>query len=271
MNIFITYGDNNYLKQKKIAVWMARVLGGFDKVITYGPEDIEDSFRDANSEIMNNKYGGGYWLWKPYLIMKTLQKMSDGDCLFYSDACSYFIRNVNPLIKLLDVHNQDVIGFELPLLEMQWTSPSVFELMNVEKSFGDKNQLSASFYLIRKSDFSVKFFSDLLVYSRNPRCIIGPVKACETRNEFIEHRYDQSVFSLLYRKYNLIGCKDPTQYNKYPEGYIRPKHEEEVRRYKLNTYIESYGMLIFHYRSQSPFISFLKFMVKIVLKKRNVT
>ena len=44
-------------------------------------------FWNNHSEfILANKRGYGYWLWKPYLIMKTLEQMNDNDILVYADC-----------------------------------------------------------------------------------------------------------------------------------------------------------------------------------------
>ena len=34
----------------------------------------------------HNQRGAGYWIWKPYIIWKTLQDVEDGDIVCYIDS-----------------------------------------------------------------------------------------------------------------------------------------------------------------------------------------
>ena len=46
--------------------------------------------------ITKNPRGYGYWLWKSYIIKKTIEKMSDDDILLYLD-CGYEI-DITPFL-----------------------------------------------------------------------------------------------------------------------------------------------------------------------------
>jgi len=53
--------------------------------------------------ILNNKRGYGYWIWKPYLIKKTIDKLNNGDIILYMDADSTIKMNeINYLYKYLE-------------------------------------------------------------------------------------------------------------------------------------------------------------------------
>ena len=118
--VYINYGDSKFKKQQRIALKGAKYLGGFDEIIGYSPEDIDREFYVKHKNILDQKRGCGFWLWKPYLINRTLQKLSYGDYLFYSDAGALFLKGVGNLIFELDKYKQDIMGFELPLIEEQW-------------------------------------------------------------------------------------------------------------------------------------------------------
>ena len=62
---------------------------------------LSEKFRHTHSTIFTKRRGGGYWLWNPYIILKTLiERMSDNDLLMYQDADSYLIEDAGPLLKL---------------------------------------------------------------------------------------------------------------------------------------------------------------------------
>ena len=184
---------------------MAKLFGNFDQVIGYQPDDISTGFYELHKDILSQKKGAGYWLWKPYFVYKTLKKLDDGDFLFYGDTASFMHRNVDALVVDLMKNNQDIMGFELPLIESQWTKKELFIAMNCnEEKYKITNHMMASFYLIRKTDFSMKFFKELLDYSCNERNITDDFDENVIQDkDFMDHRQDQSIFSLLYKKYNL--------------------------------------------------------------------
>lgn len=70
---YINY-DENFKKQRENAIRLEK-NGNFDKIILYLPTDIDKKFYEKNKNILSQKRSGGYWLWKPYFIVKTLEKM----------------------------------------------------------------------------------------------------------------------------------------------------------------------------------------------------
>ena len=71
---YINYASGNFLKSQKYSLNNALKLGCVDEVFSYTFSDIDTKFHNDNKEILNNKKGGGYWLWKPYFILKSLNK-----------------------------------------------------------------------------------------------------------------------------------------------------------------------------------------------------
>ena len=92
MKIHINYAKNRYLNsQKKCSI--SALENGFDVSIPYKFSDIDPDFANKNSWILSLPRGAGYWLWKPYLILKTLNTMSESDWLMYTDSGMYFLKN----------------------------------------------------------------------------------------------------------------------------------------------------------------------------------
>ena len=99
MIIFITYSNDLYSESRDYCLKMAIKKGKADRAIAYRPEDIDSHFREAHSNILNQKTGNGLWLWKPYFLCKTLdEEANSGDIVLYCDAGSYFFRNCKPII-----------------------------------------------------------------------------------------------------------------------------------------------------------------------------
>lgn len=222
MNIFITYSDEKYAPARHFCARMARIAGGFDKVMEYCPDDLDEEFRNAQAKTLSVKRGAGLWVWKPYVIQKTLNEIAkEGDVVFYADAGCFFIRSCRNIIRTMD---EDIWISDMPLVEKQYTKREVFVRMGCEGTeYEDTPQLQATFIGIRKSKQSCDLIKEwydlvcdytLLSPDNNP--------AYPEADYFLSHREDQSILSLLLKKHGIKPHLDPTQYGKFPEKYLRP-------------------------------------------------
>ena len=118
--------------------------------------------------------------------------------------------------------NVDVMCFELSMhLEKDWTKQDCFILLGAEyKRFTHSPQRNSSFHLIKKSEFSLRLYKHFLHYSQDPRLITDNPNTLGKPNfdGFQEHRHDQSIFSILTKKYDLPVFRDPSQYGNYLIG-----------------------------------------------------
>ena len=64
----------------------ALASGKVDYCLSMGEDFLDENFKTMNRRILNISRGGGYWVWKPYVIFNTLLAMDDGDFLFYLDC-----------------------------------------------------------------------------------------------------------------------------------------------------------------------------------------
>lgn len=256
MKLLINYANHRFIESQRLNSKTGIYIAGFDKVVSYGPADIDLDFKRKNHIILSNKKGDGYWLWKPYIIVKTLSIIDYGDFLFYSDSGAYFIRSIKPLIDLCSDKGLDIIAFELPYIEKHYTKRDAFILMGCDSyEFTDTRQRSASFILVKKSDFVIKFFNEFLMYAQDPRIITDKINQIGKSNYpgFISHRHDQSIFSLLTKKYRLKGFRMPTQ----------------LGSYFFQEYPDSkYGELIFHSRRGKYSLRRRAYIEYLILKSR---
>ena len=197
--------------------------GGFDEVFSYNYSDIDDEFKEKNKHILEQPRGAGFWLWKPYIIKKTLEKIEENDLLFYSDSGISFIRPIDDLIKIMDETDEKLLLFELEDIHpnWRWTKRDCFILMDLDKEpFLSKNQLLASYLLMRKNKFVESFINEWLEYAQDYRIITDSPNEMGESNygDCYDHRHDQSVLSLLGRKYNIRNIADISQYG-YDKTY----------------------------------------------------
>jgi len=217
----ITYGDEKYRRAKKLNCKTAKRYGA-DKVIAYGPEDIDEDFKTKNDLIWNKIRGGGYWIWKPYIILKTLKELSEGDYLIYTDAGAIYVDRISKLIKCMEKEKQDIMAFSLKAKERAWTKRDTFLLLGCDEStYTDSMQILGGYILLKKTKFVEKFLKEWLFWLQDVRVITDQPNCLGKDNypEFIEHRHDQSVFSLLCKKYGIKPFRDPSQFGKKENEY----------------------------------------------------
>ena len=209
----ITYSNELYDNPKKWNLKSA-LENGADVAIGYSPTDIDNEFYSKNKKILDCVRGNGYWLWKPYFILKKIQEMNYGDYLVYADAGSVYVNNINILLKKMEANNDEIMVFDQPYFEREWTKRDALILMDCDKEeYCNSHQIMATFIVLKKSDRIVRFIEEWLAYCEDERIITDNANIMGKENypEFIENRYDQSVLSLLAKKRGLRVYDNPTQ------------------------------------------------------------
>ncbi len=218
MKLLINYANHIFRRSQIRNSETGLSVGGFDEVISYSPEDISRDFYKKNRHILRKERGNGFWLWKFYFIKKSLEQLDDGDFLFYCDAGAHFIASIDPIIELCVSHQQEIIPFEFEYIEKEWTKRDAFKLLDSDTpEYYDTPQRIGGFMLFRKSKYSIDFMSEILELAQDERLITDLKNQLGFPNYpgFIEHRHDQSLWSLLTKKHGLKAFRDPSQYGNH--------------------------------------------------------
>lgn len=211
MKYFINYASGGFFNSQNEGLRSAKSFG-FES-IGYTDNDIDNDFKSKYSTILNSKRGAGYWIWKPYIILDMLNKMSDGDYLIYMDSGARFVKDPSEFIEMID--EKGILSFSMIHKQYKWTKGDCFYYINKEnkESFKDDNQLQGTYIFFRKCDYSVSFVKKWLEYCTMDGLISDePNKSMDNFDGFIDHRHDQSIFSLL--SYN-EGIKSVPQIDQY--------------------------------------------------------
>lgn len=205
----INYANGRYLKAQEYCSLSAK-NAGFDEVTSYRFDNIDKEFYEKNKLILDHPRGAGYWLWKSYFINKKLSEINDGDLLVYSDSGSYYQNSVNPLIEMIKNDPKGVISFEFKgFFEKRFTKKDAFVLMGMDDpKYTDTWHREATYIWVIKNDLTVKLCNEYLEYSQNINIISDlPNTTGENYQEFEDHRHDQSIWSLLCKKYEVSTHK----------------------------------------------------------------
>lgn len=215
----INYAHKAFFESRKKNSETARDIGGFDEIIEYTYDDIDTEFKQRNEGILSHPRGAGYWIWKPYFVNKTLSFVNEGDVVFYCDAGSVFIKSAKPLVNLCTERSNGVVCFHMEPIdrnkEVLQTKKDTFVLMECNHpKFTESWARLGGFSVWQKNAFSLEVAAKWLNYVQDPRIVTDMPNQCGIPEDprFIDHRHDQSVFSLITKKYNVRSYTDPSQF-----------------------------------------------------------
>ena len=210
-------GSINYIEAGERLVKQGNNLKLFDKSILFTDKNLMNDkiFWDKHSDfIKKNKRGFGYWLWKPYIILKTMNELENGDILLYLDCgCEFIENNKDLIIKYFDYVKKDkIIGNEIKTLEGQFSKMDLIDYLklnneNILKSY--QREAGANMFYV--NDETKKLVEEWYNIGSEYNFIDDSSSKLKNINGFKEHRHDQSIFSLLTKKYNIYSKQKITK------------------------------------------------------------
>ncbi|BEI36578.1 hypothetical protein PHIN7_03020 [Polynucleobacter sp. HIN7] len=178
--------------------------------------EFSDRFQD---KLKPSVRGFGYWCWKPQIIKQTLEQMNEGDVLHYCDAGCYLnLAGKNRLQEYLSMVSSNSIGFLafqakepadpfmhdgrklLDLRDRFWIKGDALDYFKVRSRIDiiDTQTIGAGIIFIRKNKNTIDIVKHWLdIYYKNFSLVDDSVSISPNLNGFIEHRHDQSIFSIL--------------------------------------------------------------------------
>lgn len=175
---------------------------GADRVFQLNISSVPDSFIHAHQSVFSENKGAGFWLWKPKLILDTLTTLTLGDVLVYLDAGNHFVGELKKFASSA-LSLSDVAAPMLSCcIESDWTKADTFSALGAEEgAIAESPQIGAFLILLRKSDISVKFVAEWLQYCERAHLLTDTQSVRPNRPTFIKHTHDQSIFSVLFKKF----------------------------------------------------------------------
>jgi len=211
---------------------------GCDDSTCFDGSFYTNEFYEFNKEILDQKRGAGYWLWKPYFIFHELLIMNENDILVYTDAGLLFENNINHLIKVMD---QDIMLFDNRWIHGDWCKMDVLLAMRCNKpEIIQHTQLQASCIILKNKHISREFIKTWLRWCQLPGMIDDSPSIHPNLPGFREHRHDQAILTNLalqdFKGYN------PLKFHWWPVQYcLKYKHK----------YSDNYPQIFLHHRKRN--------------------
>lgn len=211
----ITFATEGFYDSARLLGGSALRYGGFDIVKIYRPSDLDGAFAEKNQHILNQTRGSGFWIYKPYVIMLHLSYASEpNDIICYVDANYAFKRNYvvalnrllfsEPYIGLYQGKFRPNLGLD-STPEKNFTKKDAFVIMNLmSDKYMTSEQAWAGTFALKNTFYGIQFVGEWLTYAQDARILTdAPSIFGKEESSFIDNRHDQSICSLLSKKWGI--------------------------------------------------------------------
>ncbi len=251
-NFFISYGDIRFKESLVRIRKRAKESGLFDRVITYTPKDLPDFIK--SSPLMAFKRGGGYWVWKPYIIYHTLNNCKEGDVVYYVDSGCTLNADSDEWIKFQKyIESYNAIFFQYrkdykytgwenvcskpdnnSTEIIHWMKPSCvtyFDNYLHDEGFQHFDKIWGGFMIIKKTKQLISMIEDWYrITLFNPELIMDPFgdELTNLPDSFNLHRHDQAIITPLIYHYkerdNILVLPETSESNTQTAAVIASRY-----------------------------------------------
>ncbi len=213
---FVSFGStNNFKNSLKRIESEAYNLQVFTNVWCLDESLLDNIFYTTHKTfIEQNPRGYGYWIWKPQVILQALINTHDEQFVVYADTgCTIQNTGKHKLyeyIKLLENDDKGILAFDIqPFLESEYSKmDTINQIFKHDSNIDDitnSYQRTAMVIILKNTKIAMNFIKewlDLCVFE-NYHFVDDSPSLLTNSHCFVEHRHDQSIFSLLTKKYNI--------------------------------------------------------------------
>jgi len=171
--------------------------------------------------------GFGLWIWKPAILSYLLENLEDNDMVIFLDAGCQLNSNEDSRLRFQQYieicKGTDLLAMQLAdnsfgyedLTDAAWTKLSVLNSLDPLLIFRKSNQIQAGIIFAIKSEKSQRIAKKWLKYcvDSNYSLLVGPSDTDPQSSEFKEHRYEQSIFSLIVKSEGVLPLEDETWFS----------------------------------------------------------
>ena len=224
--VLMAFASNDLKKSINRLSIQAKDSNFYSKIKIFNSKNLPSDLAIKLSHLLsiNKKRGYGYWIWKPYLIKKVFDELENGDIINYLDiGCHIIKENIikfNEYLNFINMNDKWILPFQYHT-NFNYENKKILFPNRLEKAYtkGDllnyfgyydnediikSPQYWAGCFFIKKTDKSISFLNEWLeVFDKKFDLIDDSFSKIKNYSDFVENRHDQSVYSLLCKKYKL--------------------------------------------------------------------
>jgi hypothetical protein len=196
----VSYAEGEVYKVQRNWQTFSAINKCIDFYLPYTFRDLDEDFVRRNKELLSQPRGAGYWVWKPYVILKALNMIPEGDIVLYLDGEAFVQKPIDDLVsKYLEF--ADIALTKTSFLNKMYVKRDLLRAFNMDNEYiRNLDQFESGYILLRNTDFAKQFVASWLSWSENANLIDDSPSSGEYK-EFIDHRHDQAILTLLFFSY----------------------------------------------------------------------
>lgn len=252
----VSYADGSEVFfQNQNALAQSALNRGIDFIFNYRRSHIDETFYKKHQNILDEKSGVGYWLWKPYFILKTMKNTPEGSIIVYADTGAILTNSLIPILNHLQKndgifyrYNREMYGTLKTTIDAQ----VAHELRGTAHPDFDKTiPLWAGFIVFRNCQITRDFVKAWLELCTNSNHLKGYGRS--------SHSHDQSLLNITF-------LKRPNRMIALPEDDFQPilkwqhRHQQEAC-YSLMPYQQTSMSYIEHKAWRFPPLKWLRYVL----------
>lgn len=197
----VSYADGHPVFFKnQLAQAYSALNKGFTQIYMYQKSHIDADFYHKNKHILDSKVGAGYWLWKPYFLLKTLEAVPENSVVVYADSPVMFIKPIDKFIKLLNVHDVLLLKDGCPRKKNVRKAGHLIKKEALEKfnlnteEVRQLDNLWSCLVIVKNTPTGRKFVQKWLENCQVAEAVMNePFDTSNQNPGFLNHAHDQSV------------------------------------------------------------------------------
>ena len=183
-----------------------------DFTLSYRKHHLDADFVKRNAKILDYSRGAGYWVWKPWIILRTLETVPENSIVIYLDSGFVATASLTPLIDLALQHDiilikHDDLGTNCGMI----TQRETLQKMECDtESCHQSPHIWSAISVYRNTPAARAFVKKWLDWCQDPVCVLehetlhhGTPQEKSTLTPcpgFVHHHHDESILSVLYAK-----------------------------------------------------------------------
>jgi hypothetical protein len=199
--VLVSYADGaEVFYQNQAALAASAADKGFDTIYNFRRNALDAKFSTKNKHILDLPRGAGYWVWKPYVILKAMEASPEGSLILYADSGVVFKKSLHKLVAHFKDYDRILVGYGTPIpLEMQLKKESYSAFsFPITQNILDAQALWGFFLGLRNTHANRQFVKMWLKACENVDAVSdSPLDPSHQNPRFDAHLHDQALLSVL--------------------------------------------------------------------------
>lgn len=218
---FLSFADTKYAATAERLQKEAHNMNIFQHIFIWNEYNIETQFVQEHYNFIAQHYfrGFGYWIWKPQILLQALDFLQDNDILLYCDiGCTLNPDGIDRLKEYCDIVRatpSGILAFRLSFSECQYTKMDTLAYLDFTSEQDMTSfQILSGIFLLRKCEASFQVLQKWkeACLAENHRFVDDSPSTLPNADIFVEHRHDQSLWSILAKQANASTLPDETYF-----------------------------------------------------------